>query len=330
MDNHYNHKDVIKAVVDEIGQGKILGVVKNGAEWRISCGDEVSIQRLVECGIGIGGEDIQVRLINRNIVTVSFFGVPYYIGNEELRGKLEEFGVKQLSNWTRKCYEEYPEIENGTVYCRVEIPPNVKSLPYATRIDNVNVQIKHNGQSKVCNLCLSDEHLMRSCQRRLRCFLCGLVGHLRHDCPDGEKSPAVSDSGDESSGGESSESLFSDQASLASSSELVIDESKVSEPSVPEQSPSAEPVHDNIATAAPPLTAPEERQTNSSQDPPSKAEKHPHQSTDEDSWQVQGRKAKKREIVSLVQDPVANYNRFDVLNNDAGDEDHMEQSEQST
>ena len=96
------------------------------------------------------------------------------------------------------------------------------------------MQIKHNGQTKVCNLC----------------FGCGLIGHLRHDCPDEEEAPDDSISSDELSGGESSVALFSDQASLASSSELVIDEAKDDEPAAPDHStctsrpqpPNVEPV----------------------------------------------------------------------------------------
>ncbi len=110
LDKYFDHKDVITVITNEIGKGKILGVVKNGGEWRVSLVDDASTRKLCELGLGIRGEDVPVRLINKNIVTVSFFGVPYYIGNDELSDKLNEYGVKQVSNWTRKCYEDFPFI----------------------------------------------------------------------------------------------------------------------------------------------------------------------------------------------------------------------------
>ena len=37
---------------------------------------------------------------------------------------------------------------------------------------------------------------MRSCPQRLRCFSCGLLGHLRHDCPDDRVVTSESDCSD--------------------------------------------------------------------------------------------------------------------------------------
>ena len=48
----------------------------------------------------------------------------------------------------RKKFNDYPDIESGIVHCRIGLPDNIKSLPYATRISDVNIMIKHN-QCKV-------------------------------------------------------------------------------------------------------------------------------------------------------------------------------------
>ncbi len=146
----------------------------------------------------------------------------------------------------------------------------------------------------------------------MKCFNCGLTGHLRHDCPDDvfeisdEESGASAD--DDSLGAASDSSSVNE--SLDGSQELVIDE----DPPAPAPSPSQAP--EPVLTSPVPPTSPdspEESQTKTSQDPPSHthAEKRPHQSTDEDSWQVQGRKSKNREIVTHVPDSAASYNRFD-------------------
>ena len=161
-----------------------MGIVKSGGEWQITLKSTINMRELVDNGIEIDGKDIPVRCLTRNIIVVSFFGVPVYVDNNMLTAKLDEFDVKQISSWTRKCYRDYPDIESGIVFCRIELPEHVRSLPYATRIAEVNIQIKHNGQLKVCNYCLSEEHLMRSCPDRRKCYICNLPGHIARDCPD--------------------------------------------------------------------------------------------------------------------------------------------------
>ena len=319
-DSYFTHKDIIDSINKECGRNAILGLVKTGREWRVSLREDVDVDSLCSMGLIIDGHDVLPRHINRHIVTVSFFGVPYYIGNQELSSKLTDFGVKQLSSWTRKTYDDFPDIENGIVFCRIELPRHIISLPYATVIDGVNLQIKHNGQTKVCNFCLSEDHLMRSCPRRLRCFKCGLIGHLRHDCPDEEvPDDSISTASDDLSGGESSGALLSDQASLASSSELVIDEDKDDEPPAPdhstdtssEQPPNAEPATDPGSSSHP--------AQDSQPQPPTETgnPKRPRQSTDDDeTWTMQQRKSKKRDMDTDLNKGLVDFNRYDVLNDE--------------
>ena len=133
--------------------------MKSGGEWQITLKDTSNLRELVDNGIEINGSDIPVRSLTRNIIVVSFFGVPVYVDNNMLSAKLAEFGVRQISSWKRKCYKDFPDIESGIVFCRIELLDNVRSLPCATRIGEVNIQIKHNGQLKVCNFYLADDHL---------------------------------------------------------------------------------------------------------------------------------------------------------------------------
>ena len=184
LPGHYDHREAIRGVAEASGVGNILGIAKTAGEWQITVNEKVNIERIVENGIAIAGADVPVRNLSRNVVVVSLFDVPYYITNEMLSSKLRDFGVKQMSAWTRKCFYEFPTIQNGIVFCRVEISDGITSLPYATRIADVNQRIKHNGQSKVCNLCLSEDHLMQSCPQGKTCYNCGMVGHVARSCPD--------------------------------------------------------------------------------------------------------------------------------------------------
>jgi hypothetical protein len=187
----YNHGDIAKAIGQVVGADAILALVNTTGNWHVTVKDDVNLEDLCINGIGLNGEDVECKLIARKIVTVSFMGVPYYVGNDLLSEKLRDFGVKQVSPWVRKTYSDLPNVESGICHCRVELPDEVASLPYATRIQDVNILIKHNNQTKVCNYCLREGHLLRSCPEKMRCYLCGLIGHLRAQCPDREDASGV-------------------------------------------------------------------------------------------------------------------------------------------
>ena len=159
-------------------------MVNTTGNWHITLKEGANIELLCNEGIGINGNDVEVKLVARNILTVSFMDFPYYVTNNMLSAKLRDFGVKQISPWIRKTFNDYPDIESGIVHCRIELPDNIKYLPYATRISDVNIMIKHNNQCKVCNYCLREGHLACSCPERGRCYFCGLNGHLWAACPD--------------------------------------------------------------------------------------------------------------------------------------------------
>ena len=70
--------------VKEVGRDKLLGLVKTNGEWQVSLSENVNIYDLTLQGVGLRGADVVVSAVRKNIVTLSFFGVPYYIGNDEL------------------------------------------------------------------------------------------------------------------------------------------------------------------------------------------------------------------------------------------------------
>lgn len=183
--NDISHKDIIHGIAKDYGSDNVLGVVRAGATWQVTLKKTVNVEVIAENGLEIGGKDVEVKMVGRNVLTVSFFGVPYYISNEQLSQKLADFGVIQKGPWIRKKYVDFPDVENGIVFSRIELPEKVKSLPYATKIGGVNIMVKHNGQIKVCNYCLSPKHMMRSCPERGNkvCTSCGGYGHIMENCP---------------------------------------------------------------------------------------------------------------------------------------------------
>lgn len=183
VDANFKSTDILKSLANDIGKKNILGCVKTQGQWILTVKNKEDAELIQETGLKIGNEVCDIMGVTKTIITVSVFGVPMYITDDEISGKLEEYGCRLRSPWVRKYYEDYPNIENGIRYVRLELPNSVKSLPYAITIEGTHLRLKHNGQSRVCNLCLSDDHIMRECPQ-YTCRECGQQGHSRNRCPE--------------------------------------------------------------------------------------------------------------------------------------------------
>ena len=182
VDNGYEYGAVVEIISEEVGLHNIMGCVKSAGQWIVTMKNSDDAQLLQEIGIKVGNDICLVSGVLKSIVTVSLFGVPVYITDDELTQKLVEFGCTLKSKWIRKHYKEYPAVENGIRYVRIELPNNVKSLPYAIIVGGVHLRMKHNGQTRVCNRCLSDTHIMKDCPDYV-CRECGRQGHSESRCP---------------------------------------------------------------------------------------------------------------------------------------------------
>ena len=182
VDNTYNANDVLKPISADIGKENIMGCVKSQGQWIVTLKRKEDVQLLQQTGIKVNDDYVTISGVTTTLLTVSLFGVPSYMDDYDLSCKLQEYGCKLKSKWTHKCHEDYPDIENGIRYVRLEMPSNAKSLPYAITVNRERIRLKHNGQLRVCNLCLAEDHIMRECPK-FQCRECGVQGHTAFRCP---------------------------------------------------------------------------------------------------------------------------------------------------
>ena len=219
IDNDYDVNDIIQSVAGDIGPESIIGCVKSQGEWLITVNSEADCNLLQQTGIILGNKFCEITGVMQRLLTVSVFGVPSFIDDVDLSAKLMTYGCRLKSDWTHKCYEKYPRIENGTRYITLELPSNVGSLPYSMNINGKNLKLMHNGQFRVCNLCLADDHLMRQCPT-YKCRICEQQGHTAARCPDvqcyrcGKKGHKSFHCEEPASGGPSVTRKSSDQAAI--------------------------------------------------------------------------------------------------------------------
>ncbi|PIK58787.1 putative zinc finger CCHC domain-containing protein 10-like [Apostichopus japonicus] len=182
FDKGYSYTDLVKSIHADVGNQRIIGCVKSSGQWIVTLKNGADAELIQETGLEIKGEYSNVVGVEKTILTVSRYGIPSYIEDAELSSKLEGYGCLVKTDWTRNHHEEFPEIENGIRYARVQMPTNAKNLPYAVTIDNIHMRVKHNDQIKVCNNCLSEKHTMKECPKYI-CRLCGKQGHAERRCP---------------------------------------------------------------------------------------------------------------------------------------------------
>ncbi|KAI2645421.1 Gag-Pol polyprotein [Labeo rohita] len=156
--------DIIKAVVERIGDGRILAVrPKQMKEYEITLEHEDDTELLID-GLMINGKNCEVKRLQNRDYVVSFMHLPVYIVDEEILNKLEGWGVFPISKIKRRVYPG-TSIEDGTRFVRTRFPKEVASLPYSTKFETAEgpqyFRVMHNHQVKTCRLCMSPDHVVK-------------------------------------------------------------------------------------------------------------------------------------------------------------------------
>lgn len=135
-------------------------------------------------GIRIKKSTIIAKEIRNDELVVSFLNLPTYIVDRVILLKLAEWGVKAISPIKRRMWPG-TDVADGTRFLKVRFTETVKSLPYSTKFETLvggeYFRVIHDGQRKVCRLCIQPGHIFRECPE-FRCHRCKEQGHYAREC----------------------------------------------------------------------------------------------------------------------------------------------------
>uniref|UniRef100_A0A9J7YPY9 CCHC-type domain-containing protein n=1 Tax=Cyprinus carpio carpio TaxID=630221 RepID=A0A9J7YPY9_CYPCA len=176
--------DIIKAVTDKCGYGKILALrPRQGKEYELTMEKEETCDELTE-GLLIKGVNCEIKKLQNRDYVVSFMHLPVYLADEEILNKLEVWGVSPISKIKRRVYPG-TSIEDGTRYVKARFPKEVASLPYSTKMETAEgpqyFRVMHSHQVKTCRLCMSPDHVVKDCPE-FKCYKCEERGHFARNC----------------------------------------------------------------------------------------------------------------------------------------------------
>ncbi|MGL5643254.1 MAG: hypothetical protein ACRCW3_00535, partial [Metamycoplasmataceae bacterium] len=177
-------EDIIGAVTKKIGSGKLLAVrPKNSLEYELTLTCAEDCDDLVE-GVEIKGQLCGVRRLELKECVVSFIHLPAYVEDETIEEKLRLWGVTPITEIKRRRYPG-TDIADGTRYVKVNFPKEVTSLPYSAKFETSDgeryFRVIHDGQIKLCRMCLQPGHILKDCPD-FKCFKCAGQGHFAKDC----------------------------------------------------------------------------------------------------------------------------------------------------
>ncbi|ESO90232.1 hypothetical protein LOTGIDRAFT_176823, partial [Lottia gigantea] len=174
--------DVIKLVEDKLGDDSVLAIVPCNGSYDVTVVNNKLASVIARDGLLDGSEGLHCKLIDSRVKVVSFMHIPVYVSDKDIEVKLKSWGVTSCGPIIRKTKDyDGKKKYDGTRFVKVEFPPTVCSLPYATVFDGQSYSVRHNDQEKVCFICLLPGHVVSNCPE-FKCFRCYKQGHGKKSC----------------------------------------------------------------------------------------------------------------------------------------------------
>ncbi|CAC5391800.1 unnamed protein product [Mytilus coruscus] len=178
---------VINSVEAEVGEGVVEACVpKCGNVYEITLKELETVDLLCDTGFKVNNVKFKPNAVFSKQKMVSFLNVSYYVTDEEITKKLEDFGAELISPIKRRMHPG-TTIADGTRYVVVRFPEYRQSLPYSMKFSTgVNsyeyIRVLHDNQKRVCSKCFESGHVYINCPDNM-CYRCKDSGHLARNCP---------------------------------------------------------------------------------------------------------------------------------------------------
>ena len=177
---------VIKSIEEQVGEGVVEACVpKSGNLYEITLNAKDAVELICDTGFEVNKAKFKPNAVYSREKLVSFLNVSYYVPDEEIVKKLQEFGA-ELKTPIKRRKHPGTNVADGTRYVVVRFPNERQSLPYTMKLPTgINsheyIRVIHDNQRKVCTKCFEASHTYANCPDNI-CFKCNTAGHLARNC----------------------------------------------------------------------------------------------------------------------------------------------------
>ncbi|KAK3754319.1 hypothetical protein QZH41_006121 [Actinostola sp. cb2023] len=171
-------QDYIQGLKDYgIHENDICCVQRTATRVMVTVKTEAIRQDLIDSGlIQIAGQQMTIQDAQSSLTFVTIFDTPYELPDDAIKRILRPYGRVKTH---RRQVHRGTTIETGIRTIRMNIDKPIPS--YISRVGNMTLGIRYEGQEATCKKCDSPDHKQWQCHL-MRCYNCGEMGHMAVEC----------------------------------------------------------------------------------------------------------------------------------------------------